>query len=555
MLRDLCATALLVFAASVNATPSAPTLPPRVDAAIQQRLRDGEFPALVVAVVNGDRSRIYAYGKLVDGKAPNADTVFEIGSVTKTFTATLLAQQVTEGHLKLAMPVASLLPDFSVPSRNGKSITLGNLAEQHSGLPRMPDNFAPADPDNPFADYDGAKLRAFLAHYTLTRDPGSAYEYSNLGVGLLGYALAQHAQMAYGTLLKQRIFGPLGMRSSALLIDASMRAHLATGHDETGKPVANWDMEALAGAGAIKSSAADMVRYLQANMGQLKTPLYPAMQLAHKPRMTVGPEQIGLVWMTRHDASGDVIWHNGMTGGYASFVGFSADGKHGVVVLTNIQQSVDDLGFAALLPNAKLAPPHKRIAMAPKAMNVYVGSYQLAPQFILKVFPRGDQLFAQATGQGALPIFPSATDEFFAKIGGISISFHRNKTGDVVSLTLHQHGDHPAPRVDATGPDAAATGQHAISLSAAAMSEYVGRYRLGLHTMFNVTLKSQQLMVQLTGQSAFPAFASARDKFFLKVVDAQIDFRRDARGKVDGLVLHQAGTNQHAVRVETTPSQ
>jgi CubicO group peptidase (beta-lactamase class C family) len=286
-------------------------VPDRVEKAVNQRIAAGTYPAVVIAVVDGDRSDIYGFGRLDNGELPDADTVFEIGSITKTFTATLLAKAVLDGKLKLDTPVASLLPGIEIPSRSGKTMTLENLATQHSGLPRMPDNFAPANEGDPFADYDGAKLKGFLASYQLPRDPGSTYGYSNVGVGLLGYALAQHAGTSYDALLHQQIFDPLGMHASDVTISDAMLVHLASGHDQSGQRVANWNLDALAGAGAIKSDGADMLRYLKANMGLLNSPLGPAMQLAQEPRVSapvVSPEdRIGLVWMTHYTADGDVI--------------------------------------------------------------------------------------------------------------------------------------------------------------------------------------------------------------------------------------------------------
>jgi serine-type D-Ala-D-Ala carboxypeptidase/endopeptidase len=525
-------------------------LPPRINNSIRDHLAAGEYTALVVAVVDGDRSEVYSFGKLDNGKQPDSDTLFEIGSVTKTFTALLLAEQVTAGKLKLDTPVAALLPGFTIPSRNGKTVTLENLAEQHSGLPRLPSNFDPADASDPYVDYGDDKLKAFLAGYVLPRDPGSKYEYSNLGVGLLGYALARQADTSYETLLKQRIFEPLGMRSSTVTLDDASRTRVAGGHDEDGKAVGNWHLNAFAAAGGISSTGADMLRYLKANMGLLNSPLYPPMQLAHMPR-TDGPkadERIGLVWMTKHSTTGDIIWHNGMTGGYASFIGFTADRKHGVVVLTNAQLQVDDLGFATLLSDLPLAPAHKRIKVLPKDLEAYVGSYQIKPGFILSVFRDGDQLEARATGQAAFPVYASSTDEFFAKVADISISFKRDASGTVNGLVLHQHGDHAAPRMSNTAADAA-QGNKAITLDQATLSDYVGQYQLTPNAMFEVTLKDGQLLAKLTGQSAFPVYSSAKDKFFYRVVDAQIDFERDASGKIFALVLHQDGTDQRAKRM------
>src|SRR5262249_33330175 len=157
------------------------------------------------------------------------DTVYEIGSVTKTFTATLLARAVLSGRVTLDTPVARLLPGFKIPSRGGKGITLGHLATNRSGLPPLPSNLLGQDPHNPYADYDAAKLKAFLAEYELPRDPGAAYEYSNLGFGLLGFALAQFERTTYDTLAETEILKPLGMGMSGTTLTQAMRERLASG--------------------------------------------------------------------------------------------------------------------------------------------------------------------------------------------------------------------------------------------------------------------------------------------------------------------------------------
>ena len=547
LLALLFATPLAWAAVSPS---SASLLPTRVEQAITARIAAGEYPAMVVAVVDGDRGHVYGFGKLENGNAPDADTLFQIGSVTKTFTATLLAEAVDGGELKLDTPVAELLPGFKIPSRNGKAITLGELAMQDSGLPRLPGNMQRVGQPDPYAEYDAAKLKAFLEDYQLTRDPGEKYEYSNLGLGLLGYALARHAGTSYPKLLQSRIFDPLGMSATSATFSEPLDPRWAPGHDEQGKPVQPWHLDALAGAGAINSTGADMLRYLKANMGRGEGALQRAMKFAHEPRRNVGgDERIGLAWMTKHDKAGDVVWHNGMTGGYASFMGFTADGKRGVVILTNIQRSVDDLGFATLLPDAPLAPARKQIAMSPQQLQDYVGQYRLAPNFVVTVMRQGDQLLAQATGQGAFPIFPNAADTFFAKVTDIRIDFKRDSKGKVNSLVLHQNGhDTSAPKLDAA--EAAKLGGHkTVHLDTATLKQYVGRYQLAPGAVFDITLDHGQLKAQLTGQPAFPVYPSAKDEFYYTVVDAQLSFERGADGKIDALILHQNGANRTAKRL------
>jgi serine-type D-Ala-D-Ala carboxypeptidase/endopeptidase len=412
-------------------------LPERVERAAQERIAAGTYQTLVFGVVHGDKSVVVSFGKLDNDRASDGDTVYEIGSVTKTFTATLLAEAVLCGRVTLDTPVAQLLPDFKIPSRRGKEITLGKLATQHSGLPRMPSNFQPKDPANPYADYDAVKLKAFLTGYELLRDPGASYEYSNLGFGLLGYALAQLERTTYGVVIDEEILRPLGMTMSGTAFTDAMRAHLALGHDDTGKAMKNWDHDALAGGGAIRSTANDMLRYLKANMGIDQLPLVAAMKLAQLPRSdTDKATRIGLAWMTTDKG---IVWHSGSTYGYRSFLGFTADGRRGVVILANTAADADHLGFATLDGDAPLAPTYKAIALDVATLGDYAGKYWF--NFgVLVVALKSDHLEAQLTGQRAFTIFASAKDKFFYKSMHAQLDFERDAGGKVVAVVLHQNG-------------------------------------------------------------------------------------------------------------------
>ena len=521
-------------------------LPERVEKVAQERVAAGMVQTLVFGVVDGDKNEVVTFGRLDDGKAPDGDTVYEIGSITKTFTATLLAREVLAGRLTLETPVARPLDGFTVPSRNGKEITLGSIATQHSGLPRLPTNMAPADPDNPYADYDAAKLKAFLADYQLPRDPGASYEYSNLGFGLLGYALAQSQHGSYAALVGDGIFKPLGMTMTGLAFTDVMRAHLAPGHDDNGKPAKNWDIDALAGAGAIRSTANDMLRYLKANMGVDRSPLAEAMIIAQAPRRDMNRNmRIGLAWMTTRRG---IVWHSGGTGGYRSFLGFDAERQRGVVILCNTVYGIDDLGFATLNPNARLRPVFRAVALPDASLDDYVGTYRLTDKMLIKIFRMKDKdgLFARATGQAAIPIFASAPNEFFAKVGGISATFTRDAAGAVTGLVLHQNGDKPAPKLSAAElpPE-----PKEIPLDAVALGDYAGKYKFSFG-LLDVELKGDHLEAQLTGQPAFPVFASGGDQFFYKIVEAQLTFERNADKKVTAVVLHQNGRDMRAPRLE-----
>lgn len=502
-------------------------LPERVEKAAQERISAGTYQTLVFALVDGDKTEVVAFGKLDDGTAPDGDSVYEIGSITKTFTGTLLARAVLSARVKLDTPVAQLLPDFKIPSRSGKEITLGALAAQRSGLPRLPLDMQPKDPADPYADYDAAKLKAFLAGYELPRDPEASYEYSNLGFGLLGYALARMDHTTYGALVDEAIFKPLCMTLTGTVLTDTMRVHLAPGHDGDGKAARNWSFDALAGAGAISSTANDMLRYLKANMGAEPSRLAEAMKFAHRPRSgaTKGV-RIGLAWETTGKG---IVWHGGGTYGYRSFAGFTADGHRGVVVFTNKAEDIDDLGFATLDSDTPLAAAHKAIDLSASLLTDYEGTYRLADKFLLTVFRTGDGLSVQATGQGTFRIFPSAPNEFFAKVSGISISFTRDPGGAVSGLVLHQGGDRAAPRLKPS------------DLPGVALDDYLGTYKLADKLLLKVFRTDNGLFAEATGQEAFPIFPSIPNEFYAKVGGIGITFTRNADGAVSSLVLHQGG--------------
>ena len=361
-MKSFFKTSLLVLGAWWLAVPvvgqPVADLPGAVVEAIEARIDQGRYVGVVVGIVTAEGARFYSYGSTTRAGDQDVDehTVFEIGSITKVFTAILLADMARRGEVALDDPIASYLPDtVAVPARGEEVITLAHLSMHTSGLPRLPTNFAPAQSWNPYADYTVAQLYNFLTSYTLPRDVGAQYEYSNYGVGLLGHLLARRHGTSYEALVAERITGVLGMDETAITLTPAMQERLATGH--AGHfAVANWDLPTLAGAGALRSTAHDMLRFLAANMGLEASPIAEAMAVTHRPRVTDGPAgmHVGLGWHLRSYDEGTMVWHNGGTGGYRSFAGFTSDGQKGVVVLANSNRSVDDLGFHVLDPSFPL---------------------------------------------------------------------------------------------------------------------------------------------------------------------------------------------------------
>ena len=331
--------------------PEAETLSEQIRGLLAEFVDDERQGVGVVAgLTTGAGRTVVGFGRFSadDSTQPDGDTVFEIASVTKVFTSTLLADVVVRGELGLDTPVQSLLGAAArMPTRGATEIALGHLATHNSGLPRLPGNFDPADESNPYADYDAERLYAFLSSHELRRDVGEAVEYSNVGYGLLGHALALREGTDYETLATERILGPLQMEDTAVDLSAPLRARLAPGHDERLRPAANWDFTALAGAGALRSTVNDMLTFVEANMGLRESALRPAMELAHAPQLTdpaLGMD-LGLGWIIAAEGDRRFVWHNGATGGYASFIGFDPEAGEGVVILSNSAASVDDLAY------------------------------------------------------------------------------------------------------------------------------------------------------------------------------------------------------------------
>lgn len=312
-------------------------------------------PSAAVAWIAGDADPDFAFfgrTELPAGRTPDARTVYEIGSITKGLTGILLADMAIAGEVSIHDRLETLLPDGAAMPEAIRGVTLAQLATHASGLPRLPGDLAVGmtDPNNPYAHYDEARLLAFLRGYKAMPNQTIKPEYSNLGFGLLGYVLARKAGMPYADLLKARVLDPLGMHDTAITLSADQRARLAPGH-AGGKPAHNWDLDALAGAGAVRSTAADMAKLLDALMHPPEGRIGRAIALALEPRGDLGAAKIGFGWITSARPDGlTFTWHNGGTGGYRTFLGFTrAPSRAGILVLTNgADEGPDGLAVRAL---------------------------------------------------------------------------------------------------------------------------------------------------------------------------------------------------------------
>ncbi|MEN8706782.1 MAG: serine hydrolase domain-containing protein [Nocardioides marinisabuli] len=323
-----------------------------VGAALDRAVR--RRAGLVVGVRERDGST-RVVGRAREGAVPDGRSLHEIGSVTKTFTSLLLADGAVRGEWSLDTPVRDLLPSGTrVPARDGVEITLAHLATHTSGLPSLPVPAVRGSVDmlrgrDPYRDLTPEGLLEALGRARLRRTPGSGtVHYSNLGVGVLGQALAHATGTSYGDLVQQRVCAPLGLVDTATddRLSDEQRSRLVPGHRRRSAPAAPWPLAGMPGAGGLRSTVDDLLVYLEAQLDPGSTPLGEAVRLTQQPRVTRG-QTIGLGWL-RHDRPDHLWWHNGGTGGYRSFAGFVPAEGVAVVVLSNHARSVDPLALRRL---------------------------------------------------------------------------------------------------------------------------------------------------------------------------------------------------------------
>ena len=328
----------------------------KIDKIIQPLIKSKRSVGMVVGVIRGRERLVLGYGKATVGsdRRPDGDTVFEIGSITKVFTTLLLADMTRAGLVKLDDPIGKFLPEsVKAPAYGEQQITLFDLATQTSGLPRVPNNMPFSDLENPYADYTVEQLYKFLSNCRVQFKPGANYLYSNLGMGLLGHLLTLAEKKDFEQLVIDRICQLLGMDDTRITLSPQLQSRLAKGHSSSTFPlppwrivkvVKNWDIPTLAGAGALRSTANDMLKFLSGNLGLTKTTLLPAMEITHISRRKIVEElSVAMAWhmIDPDDMEKRIVWHNGGTGGYHSFLGFNKKHQAGVIVLSNSNYDID----------------------------------------------------------------------------------------------------------------------------------------------------------------------------------------------------------------------
>ncbi|KOY88112.1 hypothetical protein AD998_07950 [bacterium 336/3] len=336
---------------AITSNPLQTNLDKQIDAFVSPFMQQTGTMGMSIGIIRDGKIYFYNYGETQKGNKtlPTENTIFEIGSISKTFTGSLLAMAVVEKKISLNDEINKYLPkDIPKLAFNGKPILIKHLANHTSGLPRMPEDFfqlAGFDEKNPYKNYTNKELFEYLKKLKLTREPEKQLEYSNLGVGLLGVILERVYKKSYEELIKEKIALPLEMKDTHLKTSENQFTRFAKGYNEATEENSNWDFQALAAAGAIRSTVSDMLLYTNAQINTYNKLLWSsAFNLAQTTTYSA-KEEIGLGWFKMKKDVNTILWHNGGTGGYRSFMAFDKNKKVGIVILTNASEGPDSVGI------------------------------------------------------------------------------------------------------------------------------------------------------------------------------------------------------------------
>ena len=432
-----------------------------VDRMGNQLIEDNWMTGLSIGLIHPSGIEFYNYGvqNTIDKTPVSKNSIFEIGSVTKVFNSTLLAELTVDSPITLEQPLQEwVLQDWNLPSQDDVQISALHLSTHTSGLPRLPMDFVPSNMENPYADFTEDLLQPSLAITELESTPGTSVQYSNLGAGLLGYALTQYTQQSYQELLQENITNPLKMNHTSIEVSEQNKGLIAQGHDFIGNPTSDWDMPALVGMGEINSTVSDLIRFLSVQLSPPEGTLGEAIALTQQSQFERPGGSIGLGW---HIGIQDwpapeiveptLIWHNGGTGGARSFVGFDTVNNVGFVVLNNNPSPyADALGLALyqmLLGKEFSLNLPELFPMNEEQLVEHQGNYEIAPGVIFNFTPNDNHLHVQVLEEPTFPAFPISESQFLAVHAGLIFEFVRNEEGTIYQMLMHQ-GENiiPAPK-------------------------------------------------------------------------------------------------------------
>lgn len=472
-------------------------------------------------------------------RAPKVDehTAFEIGSVAKTMASALVADLILKGEASLDDPLTRFLPQGAkAPDFEGKPITLAHILSHRSGLPSLPGRLHPEDEANPYASLTSAQLVGSLEDVKLDAAPGTRYRYSNFAMMLLSSALARRSGLDYEALLSQKIFKPLGMEDAR--IRRTGRAE-AQGHASNGRPAGAWDFPVdMAGVGGVRASLADMVHYVEAELGRRPSPISAAMQRTQVPLEASMPP-MAMNWMIVTVAGRKILYHEGATGGFSSLVALDPDRRRGVALLADT--SLSNLGGLvplglSLLDDSVPAPgfPRRPVPPGTGLLEGMTGRYLLPGGVKAALSVKDGALGAQIEGQPSMNLGFDSAGDFYALDQDAVIHPVRGSGG--YTFFLRQGGGQV--KAERVLPD---------PLDEAAVQLLVGKYWASKDFSVKVIRRGTYLFVQGTNQAEVQVEPVDKD-VFQAPGGAEFAFTRNGAGKVTGLVIKQNGSSVKAER-------
>ena len=514
-----------------------------VQAALAQRFKDDRTGACIAAGVidNGAIATAYYCADPKSQRPYDEHTAFEIGSITKTMTAALLAEFIARGEVTLDDPIAKLLPPGTVvPSFNGHEITISEIVTHSSGLPSIPAGYRPADMNNPYADATERRLLDDLAATKLTREPGSKWEYSNFAMIVLSYALAKRSGKDFEALLRERLLEPLGMNET-YVAKPPPQVHLAQGHLPGGAPAMPWDFQAdMAGVGGVRATLPDMLKYLEGELGTRDSAITPALGRTQEFVATISGHKMAINWNMVTPKGHSYLIHEGGTGGYSSFAGFDHAAKRGVVLLCDTALTatggLGSLGLHLIDSGIPSGAPRLVATADAKLIDALSGKYRLQGGLGIELRHKDSGLTIQADGQPEFEMGFDSSGDFYPLKFDALLRPKRKADGSYAFTWFQLGSEQEAARIGA--PAAAAS---RWTPTEAQLADYPGLYPLTPNFGLRVFAKDAKLFVQGTNQGSIEVAPVERDVFVADSVGAEIDFARDGGDKVIALTLKQRG--------------
>jgi CubicO group peptidase (beta-lactamase class C family) len=519
-------------------------LPADFRAAIEQGIANGRYQGVAVGWIERDERGEWTFGATAPGGAPPVSSdAFEIGSTTRSFTGLLLADAILARKIRLDDTLGKIFADVRFADPRLAAATIAELATHRAGLPAIPPNLFPRSVDDPYVAYDDDALKSYLAHARLATASGR-YLYSDLGVALIGEAVARAVHKDCRNAIAASVLAPLAMTQSGFgAVPRLLDGYLG------GAAVAHWQHQALAPASGLRATLTDLMKFAAVELRPEASPLREAILLARDPRAVAGGGETAIAWqIVPVESDGQkwpLLWQAGITGGFASFVGLRTDKQRAVVLLGNAGTDLSPLGLSLLAGRRPPLAPPKLLPMVAPATLAYEGWYRFDGGADLVVRASADGLAAQITGQ--LPEAMSAYDEdAFELAGGIAqLTFQRAGT-KIVGAILHRNGTHY--RAERLSEGAPTLKRKSSASGAADLAPFAGDYALSASVRARVVVATPGLRVQLTGSA--PSFVQrcAVDRFCDAQGTLEVAFERDAKREIAALDWRQGVFEAHAAR-------